>query len=159
MSCDNSTISWMEQWCERLMKLPSKWRPARCKPANLPASRWFPMSRCLVLNLLLSLWLLIVFAPQGRADDQALDQFLARLGLVDLRLANMERMLARETVLEKRQTLARTLADTYAEELLSAADEPQRFESLKLRLEKLLANSSAARSASVEVALLQADYQ
>src|SRR5205823_13951722 len=55
--------------------------------------------------------------------------------------------------------LARNLADGYAEELVAAADEQERFTKLKNRAEKLLAAFPEARTAAVSVALLQADYQ
>ena len=96
----------------------------------------------------------------ARADEpQSLDQFLARLGLSDLRLANRERTLARETVPAKRLELARKLADAYSEELVTAADEPERFAALKLRVEKLLSTVPDARTPAVEVILLQAESQ
>src|SRR6476660_594150 len=60
-------------------------------------------------------------------DDQTLDQFLSRLGLTELRHTHLERMLAQETSPEKRTLLAVKLADSYAEELVVAADEPERF--------------------------------
>src|SRR5690348_4638214 len=123
MYCDNSTISWMGQWYERPMTRLLKWRPERCRPANRPASRWFPMYRCrsragparktsagppfLELNpvgrrersslvppyraFLAAFVLSFVCAVSGADDGQALDRFLTRLGLTDLRLANMER--------------------------------------------------------------------
>src|SRR4051812_24881647 len=56
-------------------------------------------------------------------DDHALDQFLGRLGLYELRLTHLERQVAREPAAEKRAQLARQLADAYAEELVAAADE------------------------------------
>jgi tetratricopeptide (TPR) repeat protein len=107
-----------------------------------------------------ALCLLVLTALTSRADDaQSLDQFLARLGLGDLRLANTERMLARETVPAKRAELARKLADGYAEELIAAADEPERFAALKSRVDKLLADVPDARTPAVEVIVLQAEYQ
>jgi len=107
-----------------------------------------------------ALWLLVLTALTARADDaQSLDQFLTRLGLSDLRLANMERMLVRETIPAKRAELARKLADGYAEELVAAADEPERFAALKSRVDKLLENVPDARTAAVEVIVLQAEYQ
>src|SRR5437764_12955278 len=125
MSCDNSTISWMEQWFERLMMRLSKWRPGRCKPVSPPALPWFRMCRCRnnLFRWPVAIALLFPVCSPGVADDgQALDRFLTRLGLSDLRLANMERMLARETVLEKRQTMARAPADRYAGEWNGVAD-------------------------------------
>src|SRR5438552_1871693 len=104
----------------------------------------------------------ILLALVGAApadDDLALDQFLSRLGLAELRLTHMERMLAREHAAGKRAALARSLADAYAEELIAAADEPERFAKLKNHAEKLLAAFPDARTAAASVALLQADYQ
>src|SRR5437762_3689664 len=97
--------------------------------------------------------------PLRGDDDQTLDQFLSRLGLAQLRLTHMERMLARETGADKRAALARSLADAYAEELVATADEPERFAKLKDRAEKLLAAFPDARTPAATVALLQADYQ
>jgi hypothetical protein len=109
--------------------------------------------------------LLLACAPfiaphSARADDaQALEQFLNRLGLRDLRLIHLERMLDRESEARRRQALAKSLADAYTEELISAADEPERFDKLRGRVEKLLATAPEARTPAVEVVLLQADYQ
>jgi hypothetical protein len=103
---------------------------------------------------------LLLFAGTARADEpQTLDQFLTRLALSDLRLHHMERLLQRETAPDKRLPMARNLADAYAEELLSVADEPARFESLKARVQRLLAAVPEAKTPAVEVILLQADYQ
>src|SRR5262245_26833052 len=89
-------------------------------------------------------------------DNQTLDQFLGRLGLSELRLLHRERMLAQEPATDKRAALARALADSYAEELIAAADEPNRFAKLKDRAEKLLTAYPDARTPAVSVALLQA---
>src|SRR5690242_17470887 len=71
-------------------------------------------------------------------ENHTLDQFLSRLGLTDLRLTHMVRMLAHESAPEKRAAIARQLADAYAEELVASADEEERFIKLKSRAEKLL---------------------
>src|SRR5689334_3134367 len=157
------------------MKPRSIWPPAPFKPANPPVSRWFPMCRWQVtsrvrepaemhlMNIVgkrciscsLRGCLLLLIALTARANDaQSLDQFLARLGLDDLRLANMERTLARETGAANRLELARKLADAYSEELVSAAEEPERFAVLKSRVEKLLAAMPDARAPAVDVILL-----
>lgn len=95
-----------------------------------------------------------------QADEaQSLDQFLARLGLTDLRLTNLQRLLDREVAAKQQQVLARQLADLYAEELIAAADEPERFASLYERFEKLLAKYPTANSPTIEVVRLQAEYQ
>src|SRR6478609_4006128 len=82
----------------------------------------------------------------GADDDQKLDQFLSRLGLTDLRLTHMERMLARNNAYDKRAAIARDLADAYAEELVAAADEPERFANVKDRAENLLNTFPEART-------------
>ena len=65
----------------------------------------------------------------------------------------------RETRAANRLELARKLADAYSEELVSAAEEPERFAVLKSRVEKLLATIPDARTPAVDVILLQAEYQ
>ena len=92
-------------------------------------------------------------------DDQALDELLMRLNLGDLRLHHMERMLEREPAGEKRLPLARRLADAYAEHLIAAADDAGRFAAIQAKIELLLDELPEARTPSVEVVLLQADYQ
>lgn len=110
---------------------------------------------CTILLFALGPW-----SGPARADgDQPLDQFLARLSLADLRLHHLERSLERETNAEKRVTVARSLADLYAEQLIVAADDAARFDALQTKVDKLLADMPAARTPSIEVVLLQADYQ
>src|SRR5205823_11559327 len=60
---------------------------------------------------------------------------------------------------EARLAAARELIDSYAEELVAAADEPDRFASLKDRVERLLASIPEGRTPAVEIVLLQAEYQ
>jgi hypothetical protein len=93
------------------------------------------------------------------AEDQALEQYLSRLGLTELRLAYLERQLVQESASPKRAQLATKLADAYAEELAASADEPERFARFKSGAEKLLAEYPEARSPAVQAALLQAEYQ
>jgi hypothetical protein len=105
---------------------------------------------------------LVACAAQGelRAQhDQALDELLSRLNLGDLRLHHMERMLEREPQGEKRLPAAKRLADAYAEHLIAAADDAERFAKIQAKIETLLADVPEARTPSVEVVLLQADYQ
>ncbi len=98
-------------------------------------------------------------SPSLAADDPALEQYLSRLGLTELRLTYFEQLLEREAVPAKRAELARTLANSFAEDLAASSDEPERFVRLKARAEKLLAEFPAARTPMVRAALLQADYQ
>ncbi len=93
------------------------------------------------------------------AEDPVLEQYLSRLGLTELRLTYLERLLAQESASAKRGQLATRLADAYAEELAASADEPERFARFKAGAEKLLAEYPEARSPAVQAALLQAEYQ
>src|SRR5437762_3534076 len=144
MYCDNWTISSMGPSCGLRMKHLLIWLPARFSHARWPALRSFLTCLFPARNkgrggyALCSVLWLVTFAA-GADNAQKLDQFLNRLGLTDLRLTHMERLLARETVADKRLAMARQLADAYAEELVSAADESERFAALKTRVEKLLA--------------------
>src|SRR5262245_30711194 len=118
----------MGQLCGSRMKHLLTWLRAPSRPANRPASGLFPMCQCQRPNrpagrLMLCGLLLLVTSAVGADEPQLLDQFLGRLGLSDFRLSHMERMLAREAAADKRQELAKKLADTYAEELVAAADE------------------------------------
>ncbi|MEX2176419.1 MAG: hypothetical protein WD872_18795 [Pirellulaceae bacterium] len=102
-------------------------------------------------------WLCLLPAALAQ-EPQPLDQLLARLGLADLRLHHLERSLESAGG-EQQAAIARNLADAYAEQLLAAADDPPRFEELKTRVDRLLAAHAAAQTPSLQVILLQADYQ
>ena len=94
------------------------------------------------------------------ADDAvALEQYLARLGLADLRLHHLERTLERTTDAIQRSAFAKLLADAYADQMLAAADDEARFEQLKASIERLLANYPQVSTPVIQVVLLQADYQ
>ncbi len=95
----------------------------------------------------------------GAVDDPALEQYLSRLGLTELRLNYLERQLIKESEPAKRGQLAIKLADAYAEELAASADEPERFARFKAGAEKLLTEYPEVRSPAVQAALLQAEYQ
>jgi len=93
------------------------------------------------------------------ADDTAkVDALLARLGLVDLQIRLHEQALERGPTDESRHAHARRLADLYAGALL-AADDPDRAEYLRRRVEKLLERFPDAGTSALQVSLAQADYQ
>jgi hypothetical protein len=110
-------------------------------------------------SLVLALVIACLATAARAGDDQALDELLTRLNLGDLRLHHMERMLEREPEGEKRLPLARRLADAYAEHLIAAVDDAPRFAAIQAKVERLLEEVPEARTPSVEVVLLQADYQ
>lgn len=92
-------------------------------------------------------------------EPPPLDQLLSRLGLVELRLHRQEQILATETDAAKRLATARQLADSYAEQMVAAADDPEQFGRWQARVEKLVANVPEAKTPALEVVLWQADYQ
>jgi outer membrane protein assembly factor BamD (BamD/ComL family) len=105
-----------------------------------------------VLLFLLSCW--------AWADDAAtLDHYLQRLGLTDLRLAHQQQALDSAGTAETKAARARQLSDLYAQRLLEAADEPERFGELVTRVEKLIRDFPAVDSPQLQVMLLQAEYQ
>ncbi|HEX5103663.1 MAG TPA: hypothetical protein VFV87_07635, partial [Pirellulaceae bacterium] len=116
-------------------------------------------SRTTLALLLVALAAGFVWNTASSADDQALEELLSRLNLSDLRLHHMERQLERLPAGDGRLPAAKRLADAYAEHLIAAADDAEKFAALKARIEKLLAEIPDARTPSVEVVLLQAEYQ
>src|SRR6478735_3742526 len=116
--------------------------------------------RRLAAALLACLALFVEHTPAlSAAEDPALEQYLTRLGLTDLRLTYLERLLTDESIPNKKMHLAGKLADAYAEELTAVAEQPEQFAKIKIRAEKLLAEFPAVRSPAEQAALLQADYQ
>ncbi len=104
-------------------------------------------------------WLVVLLLAQAAVAQTPLDDLLGRLGLVELRLHRLERALDAETDASKRAAAAESLADQYAEQLIAAADDADRFGRLQSGLNKLLAEFPKAKTPAVEVVLLQADYQ
>src|SRR5687768_2798818 len=113
------------------------WRLVRSKPAKMRASlpsrtcRWRSVTRTALAPALVFVSLLLAFSSATYADDAlALEQYLARLGLTDLRLHHLERTLERTTDAKQRAAYARLLADAYADQMLAAADDEGRFDQL-----------------------------
>ena len=91
-------------------------------------------------------------------DNEQLEQFLARLGLVDLRIQLLERSLQTASTPEAKLAMARRLADLYAERLMAHADDMAAYNDTLQRIEKLIQAVPAANTAPLQVMLLQADY-
>lgn len=103
----------------------------------------------------------IVLAPacmHASPEDDQLEAFLTRLGLVDLQTVHMEQALARETDESERLGIARRLADVYAGQLLANSENAERYDTIVQKINKLLADVPAAKTSLLEVMLLQADY-
>src|SRR5206468_1313516 len=94
------------------------------------------------------------------ADDAStLDRYLQRLGLTDLRLVHQQQLLSEARNDAARAQRAKQLSDLYAQRLLEAADEPERFAQLVDQVEKLIRDYPAVDSPQLQVMLLQAEYQ
>jgi tetratricopeptide (TPR) repeat protein len=94
------------------------------------------------------------------ADDATqLDRYLQRLGLADLRLVHQQQQLAATRDEAAKAERAKQLSDLYAQRLLDAADEPERFAELVARVQDLVRNYPAVDSPQLQVMLLQAEYQ
>lgn len=129
---------------------------------EIPAAQHSVMSteRTVALVMLLVLVSLVPApcAADSTKDDERIEQFLSRLGLVDLQTLHLEQVLARQTDALPRQKLAERLADIYAGRLLTnSADKPQ-YDAVVAKIDALLAKVPTAKTPSLEVMLLQADY-
>ncbi len=112
------------------------------------------------LRLPLSFAFAVLLAAPVLADEAVrLDRYLQRLGLSDLRLLFQEEELAAAPDEKTKAARAKTLSDLYSQRLLEAAEEPQRFAELVLRVERLLRDYPAVDSPQLRVMLLQAEYQ
>jgi tetratricopeptide (TPR) repeat protein len=87
-----------------------------------------------------------------------MEQFLDRLGLADLRIAQLEQTLDSPIEQQRKDRLAKELADMYAERLMASADEKGRYEDTLSRISRLLSRFPQANTTALQVMLLQADY-
>ena len=91
-------------------------------------------------------------------DSEQLEKFLARLGLVDLRIQLLERSLQTSPTPESKLAMARRLADLYAERLMAHAEDVAAYNDTLQRIETLVQEVPEANTAPLQVMLLQADY-
>ena len=73
-----------------------------------------------------------------RPTDERLEQFLARLGLVDLQIQLLERSLQTSPTPEAKLAMARRLADLYAERLMAHAEDMAAYNDTLQRIDKLV---------------------
>jgi len=98
--------------------------------------------------------------PSLRADErqeQQVEAFLSRLGLVDLQTRHLEQQLDRADA-KQPLALARRLSDLYATRLMEAADDKQAYDDLLARIRKLGERYPEANTTALQVMLLQADF-
>ena len=105
------------------------------------------------------LFLLLTASTLLRADEtEEVDRFLSRLGLVDLQILHLERSLNQPLGQDTQLRTARRLADLYAARLMDASDDPARYQELLDGIQRLTTRFPKANTTSLEVMLLQADY-
>ncbi len=130
------------------------WKQPGSRSRDLPSGRY---SALLVAWLVISMGLPIVSA-HGQSDEQRVEQFLTRLGLVDLQILQLEQSLARSPSSQEKQQTARRLADLYAERLIAMSDDKPRYDETVGRIMNLLSAVPEANTTALQVMLLQADY-
>lgn len=133
-----------------MFPLPRTERIAPAKrSARKPATTW-------LLAALVVLSSSVAVRAADRAEQQV-EQFLSRLGLVDLQILHLEKMLD-ATEGTERTALARRLADLYASRLMDFADDKARYDDMLARIRKLGERFPEANTTALQVMLLQADY-
>lgn len=122
--------------------------------------RWSPDARLPTIALTIALGITgpLSLRAQSPAPDR-FESYLLRLGLADLRVRQLEHAAANETNKDARLAAGKKLADAYAERMMAVADEEAAFKGLKERVDKLLAQLPEAKTPSLTVMLLQADFQ
>ena len=91
--------------------------------------------------------------------SQAMADFLDRLGLVDLQILHLERLLQEEPVDAQQQLdWARRLGDLYAGQMIDHAEDQQRSAQILEKIQALTQRFPAADTPTLQVMLLQADY-
>ncbi len=91
-------------------------------------------------------------------DDELVTQFLDRLGLTDLEIVHLERVVWEDLPKERQIALAKKLADLYASELMTNAGDEEKSLDLLQRIQRLTQRVPQADTPALQVMLLQADY-
>jgi len=114
-------------------------------------------------KLLLTLCLILIPAIAAPAatpeEEKKVEAFLDRLNLIDLQIVYLEKQLGGDSLpAEKRTETAKRLADMYAERLMSAGDDAEKFAQIEAQIRKLIERSPEANTTSLQVMMLQADF-
>lgn len=112
----------------------------------------------LIGKLVLLATLSISGSAFGQGEDEVFERYLARLGLRGLQAAHLEQQLEQQTSESARQATARKLADVYAGQLLANAEDQDRYARTMRSIQRLIQRVPQAKTPSLEVMLLQADY-
>ncbi len=95
---------------------------------------------------------------RAESDEEKVERFLARLGLVDLQVLQLEDTLRGSLPENEKEPTARRLADLYAERLMASSGDKPRYDDTVKRISKLLESFPQANTTALQVMLLQADY-
>ncbi|MBP87585.1 MAG: hypothetical protein CMJ64_12815 [Planctomycetaceae bacterium] len=117
-----------------------------------------PPAASLLLAIVLFFAIMVPRATADTKDDEQIEQFLNRLGLVDLQTLHLEQVLDRQTEPLPRQKLAERLADIYASQLLTHSADKPKYDAVVGKIDALMTSVPTAKTPSLEVMLLQADY-
>lgn len=128
-----------------------------CATVHDVASWRYSLALCLLVGGIAAAGLAHAAAPAD--DDNRFEQFLTRLGLVELQTLHEERQLDSASNDEDRKRIAARLADSYASELIASASDKPKYDGILARIQKLTAKVPSASTPALEVMLLQADYQ
>jgi len=92
-------------------------------------------------------------------DDELVARFLDRLGLTDFQVMHLEQVIEKGDIpRDKRVSLARKLADLYAAQMMVYAGDNERSRDILQRIQTLTQKVPQADTPSLQVMLLQADY-
>lgn len=128
-----------------------------CHRLDGPRLAWLHAAGWIVLALILAVGPLPASAaPTDR--DEKLANFLDRLGLVDLQVQHLERMLQAGVNGEQEVRLARRLGDLYAGQLIDGNEDKQRSAQILEKIQSLIQRVPQADTPALRVMLLQADY-
>jgi len=98
-------------------------------------------------------------ASTAIADEvDTVQQFLTRLGLVEIQVLHLEKTLDTPLPDKRRVELARRLADLYAGLLMSTSQDEEKSREIYARVDSLVKRVPEADTPSLGVLLLQADY-
>lgn len=98
-----------------------------------------------------------VLPAAASQEAQQLDAYLARLGLAELRLVHLQHRMRQSPSL--RNVLTNHIGQVASEALASVASDPQRLNRLLARLEQIAEEFPIVRTPTVELALLQGEFQ
>jgi hypothetical protein len=126
--------------------------------------RLFALHRPLAVLLALATALVSTGALQLREarasmeDERRVEEFLSRMGLIDLQIVQLEKILSATPEGPQQIKTARQLADLYAARLMQAADDQARYDEVLESIRALISRIPQANTTALEVMLLQADY-